>query len=93
LGCSLRGRSRADENAQFAGIGAYFPVRGLLARGVRAADIAAALPDISAYTIRNALNALRDEGLLNGTRGRTATWKRADGNAADGRTPASLPRS
>lgn len=42
----------------------------------RAAQIVAALPDISAFTIRNALNRLREDGFLTGSRGRGATWKR-----------------
>lgn len=44
----------------------------------RSSDIVAALPDISPGTIRNALNALRDEGILVATRGRSAVWSRVE---------------
>lgn len=40
-------------------------------------QIAAALPDISAPTIRNALNRLKSEGRLSVGRGRTAEWSRS----------------
>jgi DNA-binding GntR family transcriptional regulator len=40
------------------------------------AQVAAALPDISAPTIRNAFNRLRSEGRLSVGRGRGAEWTR-----------------
>jgi Fic family protein len=43
----------------------------------RAVEIGAAFPDVSPATVRNALNALRDDGLLTPTRGRAAVWTRA----------------
>ncbi len=52
-------------------------------RRFRLAQIADALPDISQATIRDALDELRDEGLLTVGRGRSAMWERAD--AAQGR--------
>jgi Fic family protein len=47
-------------------------------RRFRLAQIADALPDISQATIRDALDALRDEGVLRVGRGRSAMWERAD---------------
>jgi len=45
----------------------------------RLAQIFDALPDISDATIRDAADALRDEGVLTVGRGRGATWRRVDG--------------
>ncbi len=47
-------------------------------RRFRLAQMADALPDISQATIRDALDELRDEGLLTVGRGRSAMWERAD---------------
>jgi hypothetical protein len=44
----------------------------------RFAQIVAALPDISQATIRNALNALRDEGHLEVGLGKSAMWTRTE---------------
>lgn len=48
-------------------------------RRFRLAQIADALPDISAATIRDALEVLRREGVLDVGRGRAAAWERLDG--------------
>ncbi len=42
------------------------------------AQIAHALPDISQATIRNALETLKTEGLVEAGRGRSAVWRRLD---------------
>jgi len=44
----------------------------------RLAQIAHALPDISQATIRNALETLKTEGLVEVGRGRSAVWRRLD---------------
>jgi Fic family protein len=53
----------------------------------RFAEAAAALPGISTATLRQVLNALRDEGELAADRGPKAQWRRVGAaQAADGRT-------
>ncbi len=47
-------------------------------RTFRLAQIAHALPDISQATIRNALETLKTEGLVEVGRGRSAVWRRLD---------------
>jgi Fic family protein len=47
-------------------------------RSFRLAQIIDALPDISAATIRDAADALKDEGVLQVSRGRSAVWTRID---------------
>lgn len=47
-------------------------------RTFRFAQVADALPDISQATIRDALEALREEGILESTRGRSAMWTRVN---------------
>lgn len=47
----------------------------------RLAQIFDALPDISNATIRDAAEALKDEGVLTVGRGRSAMWRRVDGAA------------
>lgn len=54
------------------------------------AQIAAALPDISAPTIRNALNRLRAEGRVSVGRGRSAQWSRLPAPSPE--APLSVPR-
>jgi Fic family protein len=54
-------------------------------RSFRLAQIADALPDISHATIRNALDGLKADGLLQVGRGRSATWTRVGEPAHDGR--------
>lgn len=52
-------------------------------RSFRLAQIVDALPDISQATIRNALDGLKADGLLEVGRGRSATWTRTDVPARD----------
>ncbi len=47
-------------------------------RTFRLAQVFDALPDISPATIRDAADALRDEGVLQVSRGRSAVWTRVD---------------
>lgn len=54
-------------------------------RSFRLAQIADALPDISHATIRNALDGLKADGLLDVGRGRAATWTHADDPASGAR--------
>lgn len=46
----------------------------------RFAEANAALPGISSATLRQVLNALREEGKLVADRGPKAVWRRADGS-------------
>jgi CRP-like cAMP-binding protein len=50
-------------------------------RRFRLAQIADALPDISQATIRDALEGLREDGILTVGRGRSAMWERAGESA------------
>lgn len=56
-------------------------------RSFRFAQIVDALPDISQATIRNALDALKAEGLLSAGRGRGASWTRSDEAARETSAP------